>query len=178
MAQPEERISIPEKNVKKFIEVLLYILNKVGSRAHVGEAAIYKLLYFCDFNFYEKFEEQLTGAAYIKNHYGPTPVDFKKIVDALIKTNAVEKVKSKYFNYPQTKYLPRRPADLSALSAREIKTIDSVLDKLSDMNATQLSDYSHEDVPWKTANNGERIDYESVFYRTPEYSVREYDGGV
>jgi len=52
--------------------------------------------------------------------------------------------------------------------------IDSVLDKLSDMNATEISHYSHEDVPWLTTENGEIIEYESVFYRTKPYSMRAY----
>jgi hypothetical protein len=42
------------------------------------------------------------------------------------------------------------------------------------MNATQISDYSHNDVPWLTTEDGKVIDYESVFYRTAPYSVRDY----
>ncbi len=85
------------------------------------------------------------------------------------------KVESKYYDYPQRKYLPLRKADLSKLRANEIEVIDKVLDKLSDMNATQISDYSHEDVPWLTTEDNEVIEYESVFYRTSIYSVREYE---
>ena len=70
----EMRISVPQKNLAKFKEVLLYVLSKVGGKPNVGEAVIYKLLYFIDFDFYEKFEEQLIGATYIKNHYCPTPI--------------------------------------------------------------------------------------------------------
>jgi uncharacterized phage-associated protein len=84
------------------------------------------------------------------------------------------KVKDNYFKYPQTKYLSKREPDLTLLKAHEIKTIDSVLDRLSDMNATEISDYSHRDVPWLTTNNGDIIDYESVFYRTKPYSMRTY----
>lgn len=170
----EMRISVPQKNLTKFREVLLYILNKVGSKPNIGEAVLYQLLYFADFNFYEKYEEQLIGATYIKNHYGPTPVEFKKLVDRLIEKNEVERVKSTYFRFPQTKYLPRRAPDLSKLSARELAVIDQVLNRLSDMNATQISEYSHKDVPWMTTEDGQKIEYESVFYRTPDYSVREY----
>jgi len=57
VAKPKERINVPQKNLKKFKEVLLYILNKVGSKSNVGETVIYKLLYFIDFNFYEKSEK-------------------------------------------------------------------------------------------------------------------------
>ena len=67
-----------------------------------------------------------------------------------------------------------RKPDLSVLSAREKETIDDVLNRLADMNAAQISDYSHGDVPWESTEDGEIIDYESVFYRNAPYSVREY----
>lgn len=173
-AKQEIRISVPQKNLEKFKEVLLYILKKVGSRPSVGESVIYKLLYFIDFNFYEKYEEQLVGATYIKNNYGPTPKEFIKIVEEMERETELVKIEDKYFQYPQRKYLPLREPDLSILKASEIKIIDEVLEKLSDMNASQISDYSHNDVPWLTAEDGGIIDYESVFYRIPPYSVRSY----
>jgi len=172
--KPRMRISVPQKNLQKFKEVLLYILNKVGSKPNIGETVIYKLLYFIDFDFYEKYEEQLIGATYMKNQYGPTPVEFARIVEQMIKKAEIEKVKSDYFNYPQTKYLPRNRPDLTKFKASEIGVIDDVLNKLSDMNASQISDYSHGDIPWITTSEGEVIEYEAVFYRTPPYSVRAY----
>jgi transcriptional regulator with XRE-family HTH domain len=172
--KPQIRISVPQKNLQKFKEVLLYILSKVGSKPNIGETVIYKLLYFIDFDFYEKYEEQLIGARYMKNQYGPTPIEFAKIIEQMIKKGEIEKVKSDYFNYPQTKYLPRKKSDLTKLKANEIEVIDDVLNRLSDMNANQISDYSHGDVPWLTTSEGEVIEYESVFYRTQHYSVRSY----
>jgi len=171
--KPSMRINVPQKNLEKFKEVFLYILNKVGSKPNIGETVIYKLLYFIDFNHYEKYEDQLIGATYIKNNYGPTPVEFAKIVKRMIDDEEIEKVESRYFEYPQTKYLPLINPDLSALSANELKTIDDVLNRLSEMNATQISEYSHGDGPWLTTEDGAKIEYEAVFYRTPSYSVRE-----
>jgi len=112
--KPQVRINVPQKNLEKFKEVLLYILNKVGSKPNIGETVIYKLLYFIDFDFYEKYEEQLIGATYIKNRYVPTAI----------------------------------------------------------------SEYSHNDVPWLTTKDQGIIEYESVFYRTPPYSVREYNEDI
>ena len=172
--KPRMRISVPQKNLQKFKEVLLYILNKVGSKPNIGETVIYKLLYFIDFDFYEKYEDQLIGASYMKNQYGPKPVEFAKIVERMIKKGEIEKVKSDYFSYPRTKYLPRNRPDLTKFKANEIEVIDDVLNRLSEMNASQISAYSHSDVPWLTTSDGEVIEYESVFYRTPPYSVRAY----
>ncbi len=172
------RINVPQKNVEKFKEVLLYILNNVGSKPNIGETVIYKLLYFIDFDYYEKYEEQLIGATYKKNYYGPTPIEFKQIVSEMVKKKDISRVINKYFSYPQTKYLPLRTPDLSILKATETEIIDDVLSRLSDMNATQISEYSHNDVPWLTTEEQEIIEYESVFYRTKAYSVREYSEGI
>lgn len=168
-------IRVEEKNLKKFKEVLLYLLDKVGAKPNVGETVIYKLLYFIDFDYYEKFEENLIGATYIKNHHGPTPVEFVKIVESMEKKNEIEKVSTKYFQYDQKKYLPNRKPDLTVLTAREIKHIDSVLVRLADKTAADLSNYSHGDIPWKTAEEGKKIEYERVFYRDDKYSVKSYE---
>jgi len=170
------RISVPQKNLEKFKEVLLYVLSKVGGKPNVGETVLYKLLYFIDFDYYEKYEEQLVGATYIKNHYGPTPIEFKDIVEEMIKNGEVVRVTGKYFNYPQQKYLPVRDPDLTKLKdARELQHIDEVLARLGDKNAKELTEYSHEDVPWLVAQDDKLLDYEAVFYRTPKTSVRNYD---
>ena len=155
---------------------MLYILNKVGSKPNIGETVIYKLLYFIDFDYYEKYEEQLIGATYMKNTYGPTPIEFRKIVDKMIADKEIVKVADKYFSFPQTKYLPLRKPDLNQLKATEKELIDDVLCRLSEMNATQMSDYSHNDVPWLTTEDGKAIEYEAAFYRTSPYSMREYSG--
>ncbi|MCP5053963.1 MAG: DUF4065 domain-containing protein [bacterium] len=170
--QGEIRINIPHKHLEKFKEVLLYILNKVGSRPNIGETVLYKLLYFIDFDFYEKYEEQLMGASYIKNHYGPTPIEFKKVIEKMIANQELVKVEDQYFKYPRTKYLPLREPDLDQLKASEIEMINDVLGRLAHMNASQISNYSHNDVPWLTAENQSVIEYESVFYRTSPYSLR------
>jgi uncharacterized phage-associated protein len=177
-AMPRMRINIPQKNLRKFKEVLIYILNKVGAKPAIGETVIYKLLYFIDFDYYEKYEEQLMGATYLKNKYGPTPLEFRKIVDQMMANGVIVEVKANYFEYPQRKYLPLRKPDLNMLKGSEIEIINDVLGRLSDMNARQITDYSHNDVPWLTTEEGKTIEYESVFYRAPAYSVREYDDAV
>jgi len=176
--RPQIRIDIPEENIKKFKEVLLYILERVGAKPNVGQTVIYKLLYFIDFDYYELYERQLIGAKYIKNRFGPTPVDFAKIVRQMQKDCELEEVKTAHFSHGQTKYIPIRRADISMLSALEIKHIDAVLEKYSDRSAAELSEYSHRDVPWAATKDRHVIPYESVFYRTPETSVRAYQNEI
>jgi len=171
------RISLPQKNMAKFRAVLIYILKKVGGKTNVGMTVLYKLLYFIDFDYYEKYEEQLMGLVYLKNQLGPTPLLFDSLIEEMLKKGELEKVNSKFYKYPQTKYLvnPDTNPDLSVLTGQEQQHIDRELDRLSDCTAAQLSALSHKDVPWITAQEGKPLNYESVFYRTPETSMRIYD---
>lgn len=168
------RVVVPKENARKFKETLLYILNKVGGKPNVGMTVLYKLLYFIDFDYYEKFEEPLIGAKYIRNHFGPTPVAFSKIVAAMEGKELVT-VQNKYFDKDQKRFLPLREPDLSVLNAKELAHIDEVLGRLSNRTATDLSRLSHKDVPWIIAKDNMPIEYEAVFYRTSETSVRKYD---
>lgn len=171
-------IRVTRKNLEKFKQVLLYILEKVGSKPNVGETVLNKLLYFIDFDYFEKFEENLMGATYIKNHHGPTPVELKTVIERMKKNGEIEEIKSKYFTHEQKKYLPLRRANLSSLTGQEIEHIDEVLARLSDKNANEISEYSHHDVPWLSRQSGEALSYESVFYRDEKYSVRNYDDAL
>ncbi|MBN1684231.1 MAG: DUF4065 domain-containing protein [Gammaproteobacteria bacterium] len=172
---PEIRISVPQEKVSKFKEVFLYILEKIGARPNIGESVICKIMYFIDFDYYEKYEEQLIGAKYIKNHHGPTPVAFKEIAQQMEKDGDLMRVVKKYFQYDQKKYLPRRHANLSNFSANEKELIDQEIERFKDFSARQMEEYSHKDVPWIGTNHLQPIDYESAFCRTPEFSVRQYD---
>ena len=174
----EMRISVPEENAAKFKEVFLYILEKIGALPNIGEAVICKILYFIDFDYYEKYEEQLIGATYIKNHHGPTPVVLAKIVRQMENGGDLVRVVKKYFQYDQKKYLPRRKSDLSIFSAREKELIDSEIERFKDFNANKIKKYSHKDVPWIGTEDLQPIDYEAVFCRTSEFSVRQYDDEI
>jgi len=171
----EMRISVPQEKVEKFKEVLLYILERIGARPNIGEAVVCKLMYFIDFDYYEKFEEQLIGAKYIKNHFGPTPAAFPEIIEQMEYDGDLVRVTKKYFQHDQKKYLPLRSADLSNFSAQEKELIDSEIERFKDFNAAKMRDYSHKDVPWIGADNLQLIDYEAVFSRTDEFSVRQYE---
>lgn len=57
------RLSDPIFNQEKMREVILYILNK---RTDVDEETLCNILYFIDFDYYEKYEEHLMGCKYEK----------------------------------------------------------------------------------------------------------------
>lgn len=164
---------IPKENVDKFKQVLLYIVSKVGSRPNIGQTAIYKLLYFIDFDYYEKYQKYLTGASYVKNTHGPSPISFAKISHELKAEGKLVEVNSKYFSYDQKKYLITDEPEVSSLSAQELKHIDDELERLASKSAKELSNLSHIDTPWRVAGKMEVLNYRHVFYRPDETSVAD-----
>jgi transcriptional regulator with XRE-family HTH domain len=171
----KERISIPTLNLKKFKNVLLYILEKCAGKPNVGETVLYKLLYFSDFNYYELYEEHLTGAKYRKLPYGPVPQKLNTIIQQMIEAGKLKRVKTDYHGYPQTRYLPMEKANLTELKASEKEVIDRVIEQMSDWSASSISNYSHKDMPWLASKEGEEINYELAFYRDAPFSVRNYE---
>lgn len=169
-----ERISVPTLKVNKFKNVLLYILERCAGKPNVGETVLYKLLYFSDFNYYELYEEHLTGAKYRKLPYGPVPQKLDNIINQMIEKGQLQRVKTEYHGYPQTRYLPLEKSDLTELKASEKEIIDRVIEQLSDWSAAALSNYSHKDLPWEVTDEGKDISYELAFYREQPYSVRNY----
>lgn len=170
----QERISVPTINVNKFKNVLLYILERCAGKPNVGETVLFKLLYFADFNYYEMYEEHLTGAKYRKLPFGPVPQNFDSIIIQMVEKSQLQRIKTDYHGYPQTRYLPLEKADLTELKASEKETIDRVIDQMSDWSAVVISNYSHKDMPWLASKEGEEINYELAFYRDAPFSVRNY----
>lgn len=170
----EERISVPTLKVSKFKNVLLYILERCAGKPNVGETVLYKLLYFSDFNYYELYEEHLTGAKYRKLPYGPVPQKLDTIINQMMEHGQIQRIKTEYFDKMQTRYIPLAKADLTELRASEKEVIDKVIEQLSDWSAAAISNYSHKDMPWLASKEGEEINYELAFYRDAPFSVRNY----
>jgi transcriptional regulator with XRE-family HTH domain len=176
----DKEVNLRDKNEKpifnkeKFKQILLYIIEKCGSKINVGKTVIYKLLYFIDFDYYELNEEYLTGELYRKIEHGPAPCHYEEIEKELLENKKIFKTNVDYHNYKQIKYIPLLKADISLLTANDKEIIDNVIERLSSMNAHQIEDYSHEDIPYEITPDLEIIDYETVFYRKEMHSVREY----
>lgn len=161
-------------NREKFKQLLQYVIYKTNSIPNVGKTVLYKILYFTEFNYYEKFEEKLSGETYLKYPYGPAPRDFDEIIHEL-KTQGLIQEKLTNYGYSQKKFTSIVKPDTSKFTKEQIEFIDEDIDTYSSFNATEISEHSHKDTPYIVAEDFEELDYELVFYRSPELSVRIYD---
>jgi len=162
-------------NKEKFKNVLHYIIYKCGFKRNVGKTVLFKLLYFSDFNFFELYEKSLTNESYRKLQRGPAPVHFDLAISELVTEEKIN-VTTKKLSLGKVMYSYTSLKEPSSyLTPEELSVIDDVILHLSDMTASQISEYSHGDMPWRATDDGEIIDYGFVFYRYPEYVKRVYD---
>ncbi|MDR0900130.1 MAG: SocA family protein [Methanobrevibacter sp.] len=162
-------------NKEKMKQVIHYIVHRCQDKPNFGKTVLYKLMYFSDFNHYEIYETSITDETYIKKRNGPTPDHFDVCCDELRNENKIDNEKVPVISYHRDRYFSLNEPNTSLLSKEELEVIDDVINNLSHMNASQISDYSHGDKPWRVAEFLQPLNPEFVFYRDDEYSVREYD---
>ncbi len=169
------RHSLPFEDFTKFRNVILYVLEQCAGKPNIGETELYTLLYFCDFNYYEIYEEHLTGIRYHKTNNGPVPLRVDAFISSLIKENELYRINNSIPGQLTTRYIPLVKPDLSQLRASEKEVIDQVLNRMGNWSARTLNAYVHNDMPWQATREGEEMNYQLVFYREMPFSVREYE---
>ena len=80
--------NMPKISEKKYKEVILYLAEKLGGEIK-GKKKLAKLLYFVDFDFFEKFQKSLTGDVYRALPMGPFPATMEKILADMVKEKKI-----------------------------------------------------------------------------------------
>jgi transcriptional regulator with XRE-family HTH domain len=171
----EERLSIPEVRINVLETIILYILEQCGGKPNVNESTLSKLLYFCDFNYYEVFEEHLTGATYRNLYHGPSPNEVEDLLKRMVKNGSIQRIKVTKEEVPSIRYMPLVKADLTIINGAAKSIIDHVINQFSDWSSHKILEFIKKDMPVRATGPGEAIDYELVFYRESPFSARTYD---
>ena len=158
-------------NQKKYQDAVLYLCQKLGGAVR-GKKKLAKLLYFADFDFYEKYEKPITGDIYKALPMGPFP----SALDEITKTMAIEKQITIEHSEGKEGYNPTeiytclvKPED-SSLSDDEKKMLDRIITRYGHLNGKQLEELSHAEAPYIATALKEEIPYELAFYRGTDFS--------
>ncbi|MDP3935067.1 MAG: Panacea domain-containing protein, partial [Candidatus Giovannonibacteria bacterium] len=137
-----------------------------------GKKKLAKLLYFVDFDFFEKYQKYLTGEIYKALPMGPFPVALEDITAGMAdkKTIALETTKEHGDYRPTEIYRCLVNPDESIFSAEEIKILDRVVIKYGHLNGKQLEELSHAEAPYVGTEPSKIIPYELSFYRGTDFN--------
>ena len=150
---------------KKYKEVILYLAEKLGGVIK-GKKKLAKLLYFVDFDFYEKFQKSLTGDVYKALPMGPFPVTMEKILTDMVNEKRITiKFEKERADYNPTEIYRAEKKMEGSFSKAEQQILDRVILKYGHLSGKQLEDLSHAEAPYIGTAPNQEIAYELAFYR-------------
>jgi len=131
------------------------------------ETKLWKLCFFSEADYFEKFSERLTSVAYIKNTFGPTPVN--KIAKAAIE----ELVAQNLLAIKDGSYIGVGEMSLTFLDAKKIQSIENTCLRYSELNVNQIVHLAHQDPVYLMADYHTLVDFENAHYRSNEEDMAE-----
>ena len=158
-------------NEKKYQNVILYLSSKLGGEIR-GKKKLAKLLYFVDFDYFEKKEESVTGEMYKALPMGPYPIHMESVIKNLVaaKKISVESVEEIPGYNPTEVYKSQSDFDPKIFISDEIKVLDRVVLRYGNLSGKQLEDLTHAEAPYIGTKPNEEIAYELAFYRGTDLS--------
>lgn len=158
-------------NQKKYENAILYLCQKLDGEVR-GKKKLAKLLYFADFDFYEKNQRSITGDVYRALPMGPFPTALDTITDAMTKSKVmiVDQVEEREGYNPTEMYRSLGKSDLSVFDKGETEMLDRVAVKYGHLNGKQLEELSHAEAPYIGTELRKEIPYELAFYRGTDFS--------
>jgi len=185
----------PKDKHYKLKQLILYISAKLSGRQNFGETLLNKLLYFTDFDYYERTGTLITDEQYVKLPYGPVPKVMEKELDEMQKDGQIAVVPRKYFGKQQKNIVALVDANVDFLQTLHAENliekpnyqpyhdlphpkdlIETVLAKYGGRNADKISERSHQDMPYVATDRiGELIEPWLAFYRSPNYVANPHN---
>ncbi|MEK7553650.1 MAG: Panacea domain-containing protein [Patescibacteria group bacterium] len=158
-------------HTEKYKQAILYLCAKLGKEVR-GKKKLAKLLYFVDFDFFEKNQKYFTGDKYKALPMGPFPVSLNEMTLEMAKEKML-KVESvnEHNGYNATEvYTCLKKPKISVFSKEEIEMLDRVIIKYGNLNGKQLEDLTHAEAPYIGTEPKKEIPYELAFYRGTDFS--------
>lgn len=143
-------------------QALLYTLIKGLGEAD-DKVKLAKLAYFADFIHYAFHNQPISEqtSLYQKRDYGPLSVSFNSDLKKLVEMGVIQS--DQQYHFKTAKNL-----DLG-LSSEEVKTVEYVLGKYGQYSYDILTDISHKQIPYLSADEGGIIDYNTAYNLVENY---------
>lgn len=166
---------------RKYENAILFFACRVP---RLGKVKLNKLLYFADFDHFEKYGQPITGDSYLNNDLGPVPAGVADVLDALQRAGRIEVCAEEVVDYVRYRVKPLAEADLTVFAPSEIEMLCTVANKWGSHSAKEIVIASHGEAPWLATHKGEQIPYPLAYYRgkyseaEPDYDTEPREEGI
>lgn len=151
-------------NRAKYQQAILYFLRECDNE-ELGRTKLMKLLYYLDFDHFEKFRTSVTGDVYRALPHGPVPDYAEAILSSMVESGLLAFEFVPKGDWHQHRYRPAAPCDLSVFSKDELVTLEAVADTWRMATTTAIEDATHREAPWRMTEQRGRIPYTLALHR-------------
>ncbi len=164
-------------DMTKFREAVVYIADKCREDRKFGAVKLNKILYYSDFRAYRSLRQSITGAEYQHLREGPAPRELLEVRESLIEDGSIELQQRMYYNREQHSITATREPDLTVFCQDELDIIDEVIEDLRDMNGSEVSELSHQEIGWQVTKESETIPFRTAWISAQPLSPEQIDLG-
>ena len=143
--------------------ILLFI--HTANNGLLGKTKLFKMLYYADFDHFERTGSPITGETYLRYEHGPFPEHGDRTLKMLSDEELIGNGSAWAGKYLQYTYEPLALFDLSVFAPEEVKTLVDVLHKWEKHNATEMVAATHGEAPWIATSDRQHISYSLAYYR-------------
>lgn len=152
-------------NEKKYRNAIIFFAQKIQNGT-LGKLKLMKLLYYLDFDFFEKYRQSVTHDEYLRFENGPVPRMAEKIIKEMDgKEIKITKRKIKAGLNDQQHIEVISNFDLNTFTKEELVMLEEVASKWEKFTGSEMKTATHGEAPWISTKPNEVIDYNLAYYR-------------
>ena len=152
-------------NEKKYRNTILFFANKIKNGT-LGKLKMMKLLYYLDFDFFEKYGKSVTGDLYLRWENGPVPKMAEKLIIKMTDIDIKIMKRKIGFGYNDQQHIEAlKDFNFKLFTKEELIMMEEVANKWILFSGTEMKSASHGEAPWIATKPNEVIDYNLVYYR-------------
>ena len=152
--EPDEYSGFKIFDHERFFNAVLYFC-KDG----VFKTKLNKLLFYADFKHFKEYTVSITGARYARIPFGPAPDGYDLYYPILARQGTIAVEEIIYPDYMGEQYLATEEPNLNVFSESELRVLALVKEHFKHLNASDISDFSHEEKGYKETETGHPISY-------------------
>lgn len=146
----------------KYIYTILFFAHNTPN---LGKVKLNKLLYFLDFDHYEKYGDPVTNDIYINQDLGPVPQHIDSVLSDMTARNLILVQREPVIDFTRYSIIPLIEFNPDVFKPSEMAMLYEINEKWGKLTAKEIVSASHGEAPWIATSKGEVIPYELAYYR-------------
>jgi uncharacterized phage-associated protein len=152
-------------NQKKYKNAIIFFAKRIQNST-LGKLKMMKLLYYLDFDFFEKYGRSITGDEYLRFDNGPVPRMGEKILKQM-NGKEIKIIRRKIGNgYNDQMHIEALvDFNVDVFEREELLMLEEIAGKWEKFTGTEMKNASHGEAPWISTPSDGFIDYNLAYYR-------------